>query len=705
MSLTPTAARTPRLDVGDPAEKREEIRRYFHDTYDVYEKLFEVVAADEAYFRRSDPLRHPLIFYLGHTATFFINKLVLAKAVTERVEPRFESIFAIGVDEMSWDDLDSSNYDWPPLAEVFTYRRRVRAAVDRVIDEMPLTMPITWDSPFWVIMMGIEHERIHLETTSVLIRQLPLDLLQEHQDWPVCPRSGEAPANELVDIPAGGVALGKNRDHGLYGWDNEYGRLVTELPAFRAAKYLTSNGEFHEFVAAGGYSDQQWWTEEGWAWRQYQEAEHPRFWISDDQGAWRLRCMVQEIPMPWDWPVEVNQLEAKAFCNWRAAESGLPVRLPTEEEWYRLLDISGLADQPEWDAEPGNINLVAHASPCPVTDNVTAGFGDVLGNVWQHTETPITGFPGFAVHPLYDDFSTPTFDTQHNLIKGGSWIATGNEATHHSRYAFRRHFYQHAGFRYIASEAPVKVREDVYETDESVAQYCEFHYGREYFDVSKFPRQLALLCAELAAGRTTGRALDLGCATGRATFELARTFDHVTGIDFSARFIRVGHELQEKGYARYAITDEGELVSYHEARLDEIGLDDLRGKVEFRQGDAHNLKPQFTGYDLVLAANLIDRLYEPGKWLANVHERLNLGGLLVITSPYTWLEEFTPRDKWLGGVKVDGENVTTLDGLRAVLGERFTPVGEPRDLTFVIRETARKFQHTVAQVTVWERKS
>jgi 5-histidylcysteine sulfoxide synthase/putative 4-mercaptohistidine N1-methyltranferase len=703
MPLTPTPARTPRLDTGNPAAKREEIRRYFHDTFDVYEQLFELLADDEAYVRRADPLRHPLIFYFGHTACFFINKLVLAKLIPARVNPRFESMFAIGVDEMSWDDLDERNYDWPQVAEVREYRRQVRAVVDRAISELPLSLPIGWDDPFWVILMGIEHERIHLETSSVLIRQLPLSLLREHPDWPVCPRSGPAPQNELRDVPAGAVVLGKNRDHALYGWDNEYGKLTADIPSFRAARYLTTNGEFLAFVEAGGYQDQRWWTEEGWSWRTFQQAEHPRFWRRDDEGGWRLRCVAKEVPMPWDWPVEVNQLEAKAFCDWQAAATGLPIRLPTEEEWYRLLDHAGIPDQPHWEREPGNINLAHFASSCPVTEHVHGGFGDIVGNVWQWTETPITGFAGFAVHPLYDDFSTPTFDTRHNLIKGGSWISTGNEATRDSRYAFRRHFYQHAGFRYIASDAPVVVREDVYETDALVAQYCEFHWGDEYFGVPSFPRRLADLCAELSRGRPTGRALDLGCATGRATFELARTFDHVTGIDFSARFIRVGHELQQKGYTRYAIPVEGELVSYHEAQLADFGLDGLAGKVEFWQGDAHNLKPQFTDYDLILAANLIDRLYDPARFLADVHTRLAPGGLLVITSPYTWLEEFTPRDRWLGGIKVDGENVTTRDGLAAALAPHFEPVGEPRDLEFVIRETARKFQHTVAEVTVWRR--
>lgn len=712
MALTPTPARTPRLDHGDPVEKREEIRRYFHDTYDVYEKLFELIADDQAYYRRADPLRHPLIFYLGHTACFFINKLLLAKLIPARVNPRFESLFAIGVDEMSWDDLDERNYDWPPVADVHAYRRQVRAVVDQAISDLPLSLPIGWESPFWVILMGCEHERIHLETSSVLIRQLPLSLLRSHQDWPVCPRGGPAPANALLDVPAGTVVLGKRRDHALYGWDNEYGKLTADIPAFRAARYLTSNGEYRAFVAAGGYGDRRWWTEEGWAWRTFQTTEHPRFWVPEAkngpgtpgaQDAWRLRCLACEIPMPWDWPVEVNQLEAKAFCNWHAAQTGLPVRLPTEEEWYRLLDETGIPDQPAWQSEPGNTNLALFASSCPVTEHMTKGFGDVVGNVWQWTETPITGYPGFAVHPLYDDFSTPTFDTRHNLIKGGSWISTGNEATHGSRYAFRRHFYQHAGFRYIASDAPVVIREDAYETDALVAQYCEFHYGSDYFGVPSFPRRLAELCAALNGDRPRRRALDLGCATGRATFELAHTYAHVTGIDFSARFIRIGHELQAKGYMRYAVPVEGELMSYREVQLAEFGLDALRDKVEFWQGDAHNLKPQFADYDLILAANLIDRLYDPARFLQDVHNRLVPGGLLVITSPYTWLEEFTPRERWLGGIKIDGENVTTRDGLRAALGDRFRLVADPRDLEFVIRETARKFQHTVAEVTVWER--
>ena len=104
-----------------------------------------------------------------------------------------------------------------------------------------------------------------------------------------------------------------------------------------------------------------------------------------------------------------------------------------------------------------------------------------------------------------------------------------------------------------------------------------------------------------------------------------------------------------------------------------------------------------------MAANLIDRLYEPAKFLTMVHERLNQGGLLLLASPYTWLEEHTKREHWVGGFKRDGENFTTLDGLKEMLGSHFRLLGEPQQVPFVIRETRRKFQHTLSEVTLWEK--
>jgi 5-histidylcysteine sulfoxide synthase/putative 4-mercaptohistidine N1-methyltranferase len=694
--------RTTVLNEGDATEKREEIRQYFHATYSLDEQLYETLASESAFYVRAEPLRHPLIFYLGHTATFYINKLIVAKRIRERINPRLESMFAVGVDEMSWDDLDPANYDWPTLAEVKAYRDTVRAVVDETIRTMPLVMPIHWDHPFWVILMGIEHQRIHIETSSVIIRRLPIEMVRQLPLWSICPNAGDAPANELLPVAGGRVMLGKSKDHPLYGWDNEFGRQQHEVWDFSASRYLVSNREYLDFVEDRGYEREEFWTAEGWKWVSFSKARHPLFWI-DSPGGYQFRTMAQIIDMPWDWPVEVNYLEAKAFCNWLARKTGRPIRLPTEAEWYRLRDLHDIPDQPYWQKAPGNINLEHWASSCPVNHFRFGEFFDIIGNVWQWTETPITGFDGFEIHPFYDDFSTPTFDTQHNLIKGGSWISTGNEATRDSRYAFRRHFFQHAGLRYVQSEQPLAMPKAMYETDVAVSQYCEFHYGKPYFDVPNFPARCAAVCGHYTRQRPRRKALDLGCAVGRATFELAKEFDSVTGIDFSARFIRVALQLKEKGVAHYELVEEGDVVSYHEARLSELGLDRITDRVEFFQGDATNLKPQFTGYDLVLAANLIDRLNDPRRFLETIHERLNPGGVLVLASPYTWLEEFTKKENWLGGFRQAGEPCWTLDTLRDLLSPHFTMLDEPQNVEFVLRETRRKFQHTVSELTAWQR--
>jgi len=126
--------------------------------------------------------------------------------------------------------------------------------------------------------------------------------------------------------------------------------------------------------------------------------------------------------------------------------------------------------------------------------------------------------------------------------------------------------------------------------------------------------------------------------------------------------------------------------------------------VEFWQGDACNLKDTFTGFDLILAANLIDRLYSPRLFLGDVARRLNPGGLLVLASPYTWLEDHTKREEWIGGFKKDGESYTTLDGLKDLLGSLFDLMQGPLAVPFVIRETRRKHQHTLSELTIWKRR-
>ena len=242
-----------------------------------------------------------------------------------------------------------------------------------------------------------------------------------------------------------------------------------------------------------------------------------------------------------------------------------------------------------------------------------------------------------------------------------------------------------------------------YESDEAVAQYLLFHYGTpaqicpllpDAHAACGFPaRCVSEVLPRLDLARRA-RALDLGCAVGRSSLELGRHFDEVLGIDFSARFIDEARRILQDRAVRVSVPGQGSITD--EVLLELPGA--LDGKnVRFQQGDACNLSPGLGAFDLVLMANLIDRLPDPARCLARVPSLVNPGGWLVITSPYTWLEQYTPRDKWLDG------SGGTLAALRQHLGPAFA---EPQifDLPFLIREHRRKFQWSIAEVSLWQRR-
>ncbi len=682
---------------------RDEILTYFNNSYDLFERMFDILKNDSVFYKQSEPTRHPMIFYFGHTATFFINKLILAGVIKERINPVFESIFAVGVDEMRWDDLDSSHYSWPSVQEVREYRLKVRSLIEKLIKTLPLNLPIKPDNAFWIILMGIEHERIHIETSSVLHRQMPIELITEVDDFDIFDdMSDDFLPNMLVDISGDTITLGKDETHHLYGWDNEYGSLTCKVENFKVSKYLVSNGEFLEFVQNGGYENHKYWDNDGLLFLKHSNAKYPRFWVKDKNG-YKYRTLTKIIDMPLNWPVDVNALEAHAFLRYISIRDNKKYDLPTEAQWYRLYEHAKFKDVPDFDDTKANINLSYHVSACSVDRFEHNGICDIVGNVWQWTKTPIGPFDGFKIHYAYDDFSTPTFDDKHFLIKGGSFISTGNEIMKHSRYAFRGHFHQHAGFRYvIANNKEESNMKDVYESDELVSQYCEFQYGEEYFSIKNF----AVTCASKASSFAVNhkKALDLGCATGRASFELGKNFDMVEGVDFSARFISVAARLQNEGYLAYHTKQEGDLYTKKKITLKELGYDDIKDKISFWQGDACNLKPTLTSYDLIMATNLIDRLYNPRLFLDTIHKRLKDEGILVITSPYTWQETSTKKEFWLGGYKNKDKNeVHTLDTLKEILSLNFTLV-HLEDVEFVLRESARKYQHTISQMSVWKKR-
>lgn len=691
---------TPTLNGDSVGAKRDEIKRYFNNTFDIFEKIFELLKDDSVFYKKSEPTRHPMIFYFGHTATFFINKFINMKIIKERINPEFESIFAVGVDEMSWDDMKSSSYKWPSVSEVREYRDRVREVVNGVIDTIDFTLPIGWGDDMWVVLMGIEHERIHIETSLVLHRQMPLEFVKDVSEFNICKDSKNHPKNEMIKIEGANVILGKNHEHHLYGWDNEYGVRDQRVEDFEVSKHLVSNGEFLEFVRDGGYENMEFWDDEGRAFLESKNVKHPPFWLSDGDE-FKFRTQSSVIDMPLNWPVEVNALEAMAFCRYKSKKDSKNYTLPSEAEHMLLMQSSKLEDVPDFHNSRANLNFYHYFSSCGVDEFEHNGIYDVVGNVWQWSRDSFFGFDGFAPHEAYDDFSTPTFDDKHALILGSSWASSGNLITKHSRYAFRRHFYQYAGFRYVLSDDNLSTSSEYYEEDEALSHYCEAHYGDEYFGVKNFSCEIAKIA--ISFSDASAKALDIGCSVGRASFELARYFDMVEGVDFSTRFIGVGARLKQRGFVAYSIKTEGELREHKKVTLEDLEYENLASRVTFWQGDACNLKPNFHSYDLVMATNIIDRLYDPKLFLDDIKHRINSGGILLIASPYSWQESSTKKEFWLGGVMVDGREKKSFDTLRELLEDEFLLL-HIQDLEFVIRESARKYQHSISEVSVWKKR-
>lgn len=241
-----------------------------------------------------------------------------------------------------------------------------------------------------------------------------------------------------------------------------------------------------------------------------------------------------------------------------------------------------------------------------------------------------------------------------------------------------------------------------YESDAALEQYLLFHYGKpeqicpvlpEARGACGFPVRCVTEPLQHVALARRSRALDLGCAVGGSSFELGRYFDEVVGIDFSGRFIAAATQMGKERVVTVRAPREGTMS-------DELKLElpaDLRTEhVRFEQGDACRLRADLGTFDFVLMANLIDRLPDPAKCLERLPDLVSPGGWMVVTSPYTWLEEYTPREKWMMDER----------GTLSALEKKLTPAFKLRktmDLPFLIREHRRKYQWSVAEGSVWER--
>jgi len=227
-----------------------------------------------------------------------------------------------------------------------------------------------------------------------------------------------------------------------------------------------------------------------------------------------------------------------------------------------------------------------------------------------------------------------------------------------------------------------------------------------------FPQRVANLMASLNPVRTNNRALDVGCAVGGASFELAKSFYHVEAFDFSENFVAAAKRMQSGEELTIKVPIEGD-ISEEVSVIHEPGVDaDLLEKVNFFQGDACALseyaenKDGFGTFDGAIVSNLLCRLPDPMACLKAMPKIINKGGVVVMVTPFTWLEEFTPRSKWLGGFNdpVSHEPIYSKDKLKEIMEELGFEKIHEEQMPLVIREHARKYQYIISEASGWRKK-
>ena len=429
--------------------------------------LFDLVASpagtDGAYYRKPIALRHPIVFYEGHLPAFSFNTLVKKALGAPGIDARLESVFARGIDPA---DVPAPAGDagpqqgsagWPSRDEVLAFAaeadRRVLDALDGADLDRPGDARLDRSEAVFTIL---EHEAMHHETLLYMWHRLPFDDKRRPEGYaPLA--GGDAPRQEWMEVPAGRVTLGADREDLVFGWDNEFPRRCADVERFSIERLNVTNAQFMEFVDAGGYADPRWWRPEDWAWVRKERLSHPLFW-EHVEGRWQWRGMFEHIPLPPAWPVYVSYAEAVAYTQWRGA------RLMTEAEYQRAAygtptgsserqhpwgdappaPAFGVFDFSSWDPEPAGSHPDGRSA---------FGVDDLVGNGWEWTSTPFAPFPGFRPMASYPEYSADFFDGEHLVIKGASPATAAELMRPTFRNWFRpRYPYVYATFRCVASD-------------------------------------------------------------------------------------------------------------------------------------------------------------------------------------------------------------------------------------------------------------
>jgi ergothioneine biosynthesis protein EgtB len=371
---------------------------------------------------QSMPDVSPTKWHLAHT-TWFFETFVLKKWMTAyRPEvPQYAYLFnsyynAAG--DMHRRDLRGL-ISRPTVDETHRYRSSVDSYIDNLISGADERLFAEIEP---ILVLGIHHEQQHQELLITDIKhvfaQNPLHPVFHERK--IGTGSAEIGATKFVDFEETTAEIG--HDGSGFSYDNEGPRHRALIPAFSLASRPATNGEYLEFIDAGGYARSEFWLSLGWMTVNEQHWQAPLYWIKRDGVWWNftlsgLRRIDESEPV-----THISYFEADAFANWRGA------RLPTEFEWERAagkIEIGGNFVESE----------TFHPQPFQPSGK-DRHLGQMFGDVWEWTRSAYSPYPGYRAAPGALGEYNGKFMCNQYVLRGGSCATSCS----HIRRTYRNFF-------------------------------------------------------------------------------------------------------------------------------------------------------------------------------------------------------------------------------------------------------------------------
>ena len=381
--------------------KTPELLNYYQQVRQTSEDICQPLEIED-YVVQSMPDASPIKWHLGHTAWFFEAFILVPHLPNYKIfHPKFDYIFnsyyEIGERVAS---SQRGTLSRPTVREVYRYREYVDDAIKTLIIQSSENSEIEA-----LIILGLNHEQQHQEFLLTNIKHIfannPLRPVYNSD----LPTSDETTLNPLqwLDYPAGLYSIGYDGDE--FSFDNEIPRHKVYLQDYLLASRLVTNGEYLEFIEAGGYQNPDHWLSEGWKIARAQNWQTPLYWEKID-GAWWIMTLGGLRPLNKSEPVcHVSFYEADAYSRFRGK------RLPTEAEWENAASNLPVT---------GNLLEKGLLQPTPAANN--SKLQQMFGDVWEWTQSSHHPYPGYRpVEGLVGEYNSKLMCNR-LVLRGGSCV-------------------------------------------------------------------------------------------------------------------------------------------------------------------------------------------------------------------------------------------------------------------------------------------